>query len=172
MRPSYEALPSWLSRLPEVPPTPVRPGRPPDESVLRRALANPRLPLHVAILAIGLGIAAAAAAGSVRAQHTAESHAEMSAFATRKIAELRAFSTLRPAQAKGSTSPLAVGGSLIDDVPGYSDLVEGTDGRRFRRRWVIDADPTGDRRLVVRVIPTTRAAGRASLDLSTVMPPH
>jgi hypothetical protein len=37
---------------------------------------------------------------------------------------------------------------------------------------VIDADPTGDRRLVVRVIPTTRAAGRASLDLSTVMPPH
>lgn len=169
MRPSYEALPSWLARLPEIPPTPVRAGRPPDENLLQRALANPRLPVHVVVLAVGLGIAAAVAAGSIRANHSAESRAEMSAFATRKVAELHAFSTLRSAQTRAAASPLARGGSLADDIPGYSDVVEGTGGRRFRRRWAIERDRAGDWQVVVRVIPATRAAGRASLDFTTVM---
>jgi hypothetical protein len=167
-RPSFEALPSWLARLPEIPPTPVRACRPPDESRLQRALANPRLPVHIVVLAVGLGIAAAVAAGSVRAKHTVESQAEMSAFATRKVAELRAFGTLRSATLS-SGSPLTTGGSLTDDIAGYSDLVEGTEGRRFRRRWAIERERTGDWQVAVRVIPATRAAGRASLDLTIVM---
>jgi hypothetical protein len=167
-RPSFEALPSWLARMPEISPTPVRACRPPDQNLLQRALANPRLPLHVVVLAVGLGIAAAVAAGSVRAKHTAESHAEMSAFATRKVAELRAFGTLR-SQTQTAVSPLTAGGSLADDMAGYSDFVEGTEGRRFRRRWAIERAPAGDWQVVVRVIPATRAAGRASLDITTVM---
>jgi hypothetical protein len=167
-RPSFEALPSWLARLPEIPPTPVRACRPPDENVLQRALGNPRLPLHVVVLAVGLGVAAAVAAGSVRAKHTAESHAEMSAFATRKVAELRAFGTLRSAM-RTAASPLMAGGSLTDDIPGYSDLVEGTEGRRFRRRWAIERERGGDWQVVVRLIPATRSAGRASLDFTSVM---
>jgi hypothetical protein len=170
MRPSFEALPSWLSRLPDVPPTPVRAHRPPDESVLHRALANPRLPLHVGLLAIVLGIGAAVAAGSMRATHTAESHAEMSAFAQRKLAELRSFSTLRSARTRTPGSPLAAGGSLTTNVAGYSDVVEGTDGRRFYRRWNVDAAPTGSRRIALRIIPASPRAGRDSLDVSSIIP--
>jgi hypothetical protein len=168
-RPSFEALPSWLSRLPEIPPTPIRASRPPEEGLLRRALANPRLPLHVVILAIVLGIGAAAAAGSARTRHTSQSQAEMSAFAERKVAELRAFVTLRALPADGPTSPLAAGGSLSADVPGYYDEVEGSAGRRFRRRWAIEVGQGGHRRIAVRIVPTTRAAGNDSLDVSTVM---
>jgi hypothetical protein len=170
MRPSYEALPSWLSRLPEEPPTPVRAGRPPEESVLQRALTNPRLPLRVVILAVAVGVGAAVAAGSVRAQHSAESHAEMSAYAESKVAELRAFGTLRARPARGADSPLAAGGSLTADVPGYFDAVEGTAGRRFQRRWDIDSAPTGSRRIVVRVIPVSPEAGRHHLDVTTIIP--
>ena len=172
MRPSYEALPSWLSRLPEVAPTPVRPCPPPDESVLQRALANPRTPLHVVILAVMLGVGAAVAAGTVRVEHNAESRAEMSAFAERKAAELRAFGTLRSVPARSSSSPLALGGSLTADVPGYFDEVEGTKGRRFRRRWSIDTAPAGARRLVVRVLPGTGDAEHARLDLTTDIVPR
>jgi hypothetical protein len=170
MRPSYEALPSWLSRLPDAPPTPVRADRPPEESVLQRALANPRLPLHVVVLAIGLGVAAAVAAGSVRAKHTTESHAQMSAYAERKVAELRAFGTLRSRPHLGAGSPLAPGGSLTSDVPGYFDAVEGTDGRRFHRRWDIDSAPTGSRRITVRIIPASPEAEGAPLDVATIIP--
>jgi hypothetical protein len=170
MRPSYEALPSWLSRLEEVSPTPVRACRPPEESVLQRALANPRLPLHIVILAVGLGVGAAVAAGSVRAKHTAESQAEMSAFAGRKVAELRAFGTLRSRPAQEPGSPLAAGGSLTADVPGYFDVVEGAEARRFHRRWAIDSAPTGRRRIAVRIIPVSRDAGRDSLDVTSIIP--
>jgi hypothetical protein len=169
MRPSYEALPSWLSRVSDVPPTPVRACRPPDESVLRRALANPRLPLHIVVFAVTLGIGAAVASGSVRAQHTAEARAEMSAFAERKVAELRAFGTLRSVPKHAPSSPVAAGGSLTADVPGYVDDVEGTKGRRFHRRWSIDTARAGAQRIVVRVMPATGAAGRAALDLTTVL---
>jgi hypothetical protein len=171
MRPSFEALPSWLSRLPEVPPTPVRAYRPPDESVLQRALANPRLPVHVGVLAIALGIGAAVAAGSVRANRAAESHAQMSAYAETKAAELRSFTALRSARTKMAASPLAPGGSLTTNVPGYFDIVEGTDGRRFYRRWDVDAAPTGSRRIVVRLIPASPRAGRDSLDVTSIIPP-
>jgi hypothetical protein len=170
MRPSYEALPTWLGRLPEVAPTPVRADRPPDESVLERALSNPRLPLHIALLAVLFGVGAAAAAGSVRVRHASEAHAEMSAFAERKAAELRTFSTLRPSRTREAASPLAAGGSLTMNVPGYADSVEGTKGRRFYRRWDIDAAPTGSRRIVVRVIPATPLAGRDSLDVTSIIP--
>jgi hypothetical protein len=169
MRPSFEALPSWLSRVPAVPPTPVRSYVPPDESLLQRTLRNARLPVHVAVLAIGVGVVAAIAAGSVRVKYTAESRAEMSAFATRKVAELRAFGTLRALPSRHAGLPLPLGGSLTDDVPGYYDVVDGTDGRRFHRRWAIDVNPAGQRRIVVRVIPATREAGRSSLDLTTVL---
>jgi hypothetical protein len=170
MRPSYEALPSWLSRLPEVPPTPVRAYRPPEESALRRALANPRLPLHVALLAVVLGVGAAVAAGSVRVVYTAQSRDEMSAFAGRKAAELRAFGTLRPLAARGAGSAIAAGGSLTTDVAGYFDVVEGSDGRRFHRRWDIDSAPTGSRRIVVRILPINSEAGREHLDVTTIIP--
>jgi hypothetical protein len=170
VRPSYEALPTWLSRLPAIAPTPVRACRPPDESVLQRALANPRLPLHVGLLAIVLGIGAAVAAGSVRAAHTAESHAEMSAFAQRKLAELRSFGTLRSARTRTVGSPLAAGGSLTTNVAGYSDVVEGTDQRRFYRRWNVDAAPTGSRRITLRIIPASPRAGRDSLEVTSIIP--
>jgi hypothetical protein len=170
MRPSFEALPSWLGRLPEVPPTPIRADRLPEqESVLQRALANQRLPLHVGVFAIILGIGAAVAAGSVRGKHTAVSQAEMSAFAERKAAELQAFGTLRSTRTRAA-SPLAPGGSLTADVAGYSDVVNGTDGRRFRRRWDIDAAPTGSRRIMVRIIPASPRAGRDSFDVTAVIP--
>jgi len=171
MRPSYEALPSWLSRVTEVSPAPVRASRPSEESVLQRALGNPRLPLHVALLAVGLGVAAAVASGSVRGKRAAVSQAEMTAFAERKVAELRAFGTLRSARSPVAVSPAAPGGSLTTDVPGYSDVVEGTEGRRFYRRWDIDAAPTGSRRIVVRIIPASPRAGRDSLDVTTIIPP-
>ena len=165
MRPSYEALPTWLSRVPDVLPAPVRAGRPREESLLRRALRNPLLPLHVALFAVGLGIGAAVAAGSVRARHDAESRAEMAAFAERKIAELRAVGMLRTVKARA----LSAGGSITEDVAGYFDDVEGTDGRRFRRRWAVEPVTGPQRRILVRLIPATRAAGRDSLDLSTVV---
>jgi hypothetical protein len=171
MRPSYEALPSWLSRLPTVAPTPVQASRPPEQTVLQRALANPRLPAHIGLLAVGLGIGAAVAAGSVRAEQAAESRAEMSAFAERKAAELRSFATLRSARTQAAAgSPLAPGGSLTTNLPGYFDLVDGTDGRRFYRRWDVDAAPTGSRRIVVRIIPASPRAGRDSLDVTDIIP--
>jgi hypothetical protein len=148
----------------------VRAHRPRDESVLERALANPRLPLHIVFLAVALGVGAAVAAGSVRAEHVAESHAEMSAFAERKLAELRAFPTLRSVRTQRSGSPLTPGGSLAADVPGYFDTVEGTDGRRFQRRWDVDAAP-GSRRIAVRVIPLGPDAEHASaLDVTAIIP--
>ena len=169
MRPSYEALPSWLGRLSEVSPTPVRAYRPSETGVLQRALANPRLPLHIALIAVGLGIGAAVAARSVRAEYVAESHAEMSAFAERKAAELRSFATLRSARTRAG-SPVAAGGSLAANMPGYFDIVEGTGGRRFYRRWDVDAAPTGSRRIAIRIIPASPLAGRDSLELTSIIP--
>jgi hypothetical protein len=160
-----------LGGLPEVPPTPIRAYRVPDETLLERALYNPRLPLHIGLVAIALGVGAAIAAGSMRAKDFATSRAEMAAYAEGKVAELQAFGVLRSARTRATTvSPLAPGGSLTADVPGYSDLVEGTDGRRFYRRWDIDAAPTGSRRIMVRVIPASPLAGRDSLDISTIIP--
>ena len=170
MRPSYEALPSWLGTVAEVPPTPIRAYRVPQESALERALANPRLPVHIGLVAVALGVGAAIAAGSVRTRHVETSHAEMSAFAERKVAELRAFGVLTSARTQRTLSPLAAGGSLTASVPGYSDVVEGTDGRRFYRRWDIDAAPTGSRRIVVRIIPASPRAGRDSLDVTSIIP--
>jgi hypothetical protein len=171
MRPSFDALPTWLSRLPEVPPTPVRANVPLEDGLLRRVLRSSRLPIHVAILAVVLGIAAATAAGSVRAREAAETRAEMSAFGQRKLAELTTFTALRAARSRQVT-PLPIGGSLLEDVPGYSDVVEGTTGRRFRRRWVIEAARGSDRRVRVRVIPETREAGRDSLDVTSTVGAH
>ena len=172
MRPSFQELPSWLSAVSEVPRTPVRAHAPPLEpGLFRRTLGNSRLSLHVGLLAVALGLAAAVAAGSVRARYTAESRAEMSAFAQRKLAELRAFETLRAAGKKRAMA-LAVGGSLVDDVPGYFDVVDGTDGRRFQRRWVVEADRSGTRRIAVRVLPMTPGAGEATLDLASTLPPR
>ena len=169
MRPSYESLPTWLGRVPKLAPTPVRPHRLPTEGVLTRTLRNPRLPLHVAVLAVGLGIGAAVAAGSVRARHAAESRAEMSALATRKAVELRAFGMLSGAASRRKASPLAAGGSLTEDVAGYFDVVEGADGRRFRRRWTIDSAPGGQRRIVVQVRPTAPDARSDALDPATAV---
>jgi len=173
MRQSYQALPSWLSRLPpEVPPTPPLPHRRPAETVLVGRLASRRLRLHVALLAVGLGIGAATVAGTVRARYEAESRAQMSAYATGKVAELRAFGALRAAPAPVAASPLAPGGSLTEDVPGYADLVEGTGGRRFRRRWAVEVDHvSGQKRLIVRVLAASREAGAdgAALDVTTVL---
>jgi len=169
MRPSFQELPAWLSRVPAVPPTPPRAAVPPEQGLLRRALASSRLSVHVAVLAIVLGVAAAAAAGSVRAEQVAESRAEMSAFAARKVAELRAFETLRAPGARTRGTPLVAGGSVTDDVPGYFDVVDGTEGRRFQRRWLIEGDASGRRRIAVRVLPLTREAGDTSLDLEATL---
>ena len=169
MRPSYEALPSWLGKVPEVPPTPLRVYRVPDESALERALVNPRLPLHIGLMAVALGVGAAVASGTFRTDHVHPTRAAMSVIAERKVAELRAFGAPRAAGTSVAVAPVA-GGSLTADVPGYSDVVEGSDGRRFRRRWDIDAAPTGSRRIVVRVIPITPWAGRDSLDVTTLVP--
>ena len=169
MRPSYEALPSWLGGVAQVPPTPLRVYRVPEESALERALVNPRLPLHIGLLAVALGVGAAIASGSLRAAHMSPSRAAMSAIAERKVAELRSFGAPRSARTEVAIAPLA-GGSLTADVPGYSDVVEGTDGRRFRRRWDIDAAPTGSRRIVVRIIPVSPWAGRDSVDVTTIVP--
>jgi hypothetical protein len=169
MRPSFESLPAWLSRVAEIPPPPVRAHRPPDESVLQRALANPRLPLHIGLFAVILGIGAAFAAGSVRGKQP-KSNAEMSALAERKAAELRTFRNLPSPRTRAAASLLAPGGSLTANFPGYSDVVEGTDARRFFRRWDIDSAPTGSRRIVVRIIPASPWAGRDSLDVTTIIP--
>lgn len=169
MRPSYEALPSWLGQVPEVPPTPLRVSSVPEESALERALTNPRLPLHIGLVAVFLGVGAAVASGSFRTTYINPSRAAMAAIAERKVAELRGFTPPRLSRAPVAVIPVA-GGSLTADVPGYSDVVEGTDGRRFRRRWDIDAAPTGSRRIVVRIIPVSPWAGRDSLDLTTIIP--
>lgn len=169
MRPSYEALPSWLGRVAEVPPTPLRVHRVPEDNALDRALSNPRLPLHIGLVAVALGIGAAVASGSFRTTHINPARAAMAAIAERKVAELRGFSAPRSPRTQVAVTPVA-GGSLTTDVPGYSDFVEGTDGRRFRRRWDIDAAPTGSRRIVVRVIPASPWAGRDSLDMVTIIP--
>jgi hypothetical protein len=168
-RASIEVLPSWLGRLTEVLPTPIRAYKPLEQSVLQRALANSRTPLHVGLVAIALGVGAAMAAGTVRTKHTAQSYAQMSAFAESKAAELRAFSALR-SNRRAAATQLAPGGSLTASVAGYSDVVEGTDGRRFYRRWDIDAAPTGSRRIVVRVVPASPRAGRDSLEVTAIIP--
>jgi hypothetical protein len=94
----------------------------------------------------------------------------MSAFAERKAAELRSFATLRSARTRAVGSPVAAGGSLTANVPGYFDVVEGTGGRRFYRRWDIDAAPTGSRRVAVRIVPASPRAGRDSLDVTSIIP--
>jgi hypothetical protein len=95
---------------------------------------------------------------------------QMSAFAERKVAELHAYGTLRSRPANAAASPLAAGGSLTTDVPGYFDVVEGTGGRRFHRRWDIDSAPTGSRRIVVRIVPASPEAGREHLDVTSIVP--
>ena len=172
MRPSFEALPSWLSRLPEVPPPPLRPGPPPEDGVLRRALGNVRLSLHVAVLAVVVGLAAAVAAGSARARHAAAAaeREEMSAFAQRKAVELRALTILRGGSTNAAPWALAPGGSLADDVAGYSDVVQGTAGYYYRRRWTVQRDEGGAHRVAVRVIPETRADGPPPVEVTTAFP--
>jgi hypothetical protein len=126
--------------------------------------------VHVGLLAVAFGIGAAVAAGAVRAEQVTESQAEMSAFAERKATELRSLGTLRSARTQIAGSPLAPGGSLTANLPGYSDVVESMAGRRFYRRWDVDVAPTGSRRIVIRVIPASPWAGRDSLEVTSIIP--
>jgi prepilin-type N-terminal cleavage/methylation domain-containing protein len=103
------------------------------------------------VFALGLLGSAGLMASSIRNQRLISSRVEMVSIADAKIDELRAIgqSPLKdPLRAQ-----LAVGGSTSTAVTGYHDTVDDAGGRSYYRRWQIAADPTGARRVTIRVEP-------------------
>lgn len=133
----------------------------------RHGFSLPELVVAMVILTIGMLFMVGIIGNGIRWQDAAASRAEMTTLAEGKIEELRAYGMAR------STDPLrarvALGGSLASDVAGYGDTVDGPAGRRFGRRWEVTTDIAGARRVVVRVIPLSRAAGERSLELTTLV---
>jgi prepilin-type N-terminal cleavage/methylation domain-containing protein len=133
----------------------------------RRGFSLPEVIVAMMLLTVGMLFMVGIIGGGMRWQTTAAARAEMTTLAEGKIEELRSYGMTR------SSDPLrarvAIGGSLTTDVAGYSDSVDAPAGRRFGRRWEITADIAGARRVVVRVIPLSRAAGDMPLDLTTLL---
>ena len=48
---------------------------------------------------------------------------------------------------------IAVGGSLVAPVAGYSDSTQAVSGRWFYRRWQIQTGVAGTRQVTIRVVP-------------------
>jgi hypothetical protein len=141
----------------------------------RRRLAGARAGFSLAeiiagivVFAVGLLGSAGVMASSIRQQRLTSSRIEMVSIADAKIDELRAIGQTplgNPLRAQ-----LAEGGSTTSSVSGYNDSVLNADGRSYRRRWQIAADPTGARRVTIRVEPV--ASGNyqwGRLDFSTLV---
>jgi prepilin-type N-terminal cleavage/methylation domain-containing protein len=133
----------------------------------RGGFTLPELLVAMVILTIGVLFMVGIIGNGIRWQSAATARTEMTTLAEGKIEELRAYGMAR------STDPLrarvALGGSLTSDVTGYVDAVDGPAGRRFGRRWEITSDIAGARRVAVRVIPLSPAAGETPLELTTLV---
>jgi hypothetical protein len=106
------------------------------------------------VFALGLLGSAGLMASSIRQQRLVASRVEMVSIADAKIDELRAIG--RTPLGDPLRSKLAVGGSMTTSVPNYNDVIDNADGRSYRRRWQIAADPTGARRVGIRVEPLVK----------------
>lgn len=89
----------------------------------------------------------------------AELATQLTVAAEMKVEDLRALAGTDLAE----TNQLELGGSLESDVADHWDTVN-LDGRAFKRRWWVEAGPSGTRRVTVRAeIVAGRATGRAEL---------
>lgn len=107
----------------------------------------------IVILTVGLLGSAGLMASSVRRQRLTATRGEMAAIADGKIDELRAIGMT--ALGTSLRTQLATGGSTTSSVANYFDTVQSPDGRSYLRRWEIAVDPTGARRVSIRIEPAT-----------------
>ena len=118
----------------------------------RRGFTLIELMVAIVIIVIGLMGMGSVMASSSRLQGLAMSRTEMTVAAESKVEELRVYGLLP------NSSPLrvniAVGGSLVAPVAGYSDSTRSLSGRVYRRRWQVQNAVAGTRQLTVRVVPT------------------
>jgi prepilin-type N-terminal cleavage/methylation domain-containing protein len=121
-----------------------------QRSRTRRGFSLAEVMAAIVVFAIGLLGSAGVMASNIRNQRLAVSRAEMVSIADVKIDELRVIGQTplgHPLRAQ-----LAIGGSTTSSVNGYYSVVD-VDGRSYVRRWQIAADPTGARRVAIRVVP-------------------
>lgn len=126
------------------------------------------LMVAVMIISVGLLGMGSVMGSSSRLQTLALSRADMTTVAENKVEELRVYGMT------ASDSPLrvaiAVGGSVVAPVAGYSDSAQSLSGRWYYRRWQIQNGVAGTRQLTVRVVP--RGALRdviKTLDFTTLL---
>lgn len=134
----------------------------------RRGFSLAEVVAAIVVFTLGVLGSAGVMASSIRYQRLTSSRIEMVSIADAKIDELRAIGQTPLGNAL--RVQLAVGGSTTSPVSGYNDSVLNAEGRSYARRWQIAADPTGARRVSVRVEPVTSGSyqwGRA--DFSTLV---
>lgn len=105
----------------------------------------------IVVFALGLLGAAGLMSSSIRRHRLAASRGEMALLAESKVDELRAIGMTPLGDAL--RTKLALGGSTTTSVNTYADSTVNSDGRWYRRRWQIAADPTGARRVTMAVQP-------------------
>jgi prepilin-type N-terminal cleavage/methylation domain-containing protein len=117
----------------------------------RRGFTVIELMVAIMIISVGLLGMSSVMGSSSRLQTLAISRGEMATAAESKVEELRVFG------GTATDSPLrvaiAVGGSIVAPVAGYSDSTEAVSGRWFYRRWQIQNGVAGTRQVTVRVVP-------------------
>ena len=115
--------------------------------------------VSLVIFSFGALAAVALLGTGYRYEGQANLETQMTVLTETKIEQFRAIAgTDLP-----DTVALVFGGSLDTNVSGYIDTPE-LDGRRFRRRWLVEAGPGGTRQATVRVEPLDPpAAGRSEL---------
>lgn len=106
----------------------------------------------VMIISVGLLGMGSVMGSSTRLQTLAMSRTEMTTAAENKVEELRVYGktpTSSPLRAA-----IAVGGSVVAPVVGYSDSTQALSGRWYRRRWQVQNGVAGTRLLTLRVVPS------------------
>lgn len=117
----------------------------------RRGFTVIELMVAVMIMSVGLLGMGSVMGSSSRLQTLALSRTEMTTAAESKVEELRVFG-MTPADSPLRVA-IAVGGSLVAPVAGYSDSTQALSGRWYYRRWQIQNGVAGTRQLTVRVVP-------------------
>jgi type IV pilus assembly protein PilV len=126
--------------------------------------------LMIAIMVISVGLLGMGSVmgSSSQLQSLAISRTEMTTAAENKMEELRVYG------ATPSTSPfrlqVAPGGSLTVPIVGYSDSTQGSSGRWYKRRWLVQAGVAGTRQATIRVVPSgAQRAVVKSMDFASLL---
>jgi prepilin-type N-terminal cleavage/methylation domain-containing protein len=134
----------------------------------RRGFTLPEMIIATTLLSVGMLSVASLMGASHRQQRLAASRAGLVTLAEGKLEELRSYA----AAADGSTlrTRLDVGGSLTANAAGYADSVRAPNGKWYYRRWQLENDPLGARRLTLRLVVKTPAPYDVrTLDFSTLV---